>query len=90
MVNLIGTYIEITIAVVLGLLIDKGFALIEHHFAHGTIRVFAEFTIDIFIVILINLIYQRLGIKEISAGAYFISVFLGVQQSLFNEIYRWI
>lgn len=80
------TYINLFIAIFLGLFVDKFFQKL--HLNHKILRIFLQFTVNIYIILKINFYYRKLHFDYVQHGLFFVSVFLAVQQNLFNIIQK--
>lgn len=82
----IQTYLNITLAIIIGLMVDKVFNKISNKI----LRIISQFTVNIIIIKYINLIYSSFNLDSINNGVFFVSVFLGSQKFLFNNIHQLI
>lgn len=90
MIRFYIAFINIIIALIMGIFLDKFFNyfIIDEY---NTIRFIMQISCIIIIVILVNNLYMRLfKIRMTEISIFFISVFLGVQQSLWKEIYNYL
>jgi uncharacterized protein YacL len=74
--------IAIILGLILGILIDETF---DKSKISNIQRIISQFTVIIFVVFLLQYIGTKLPISIVS-NVFFISVFLGVQSSLFAEV----
>lgn len=88
--------VNIFVALLLGLSIDKATNDIKMYLSKyknpskGLLiaRVLFQLVINIVIFMLLEMIYRKFNLSSIRDSVFFISVFLGVQQSLFTDIYN--
>lgn len=85
MQNFMHIIINVSSALVLGVLIDR-----TYHYAKGAIsahfRILLQFMTLILAVYLVDFVYKKIHFGSIVNSVFFISIFLGVQTSLFRDI----
>jgi len=85
--KLLQIYFDLILTIFFGLLIDKSLNRIKNLMGHKVLRIFIQFSLNIFIIWLFNQFYTLLNIQSITNDVLFVSVLLGVQHSLFMDIY---
>lgn len=85
-ISSIQTYLNIVLAIIFGLFVDKIFNKINNKF----LRIILQFTVNIIVIRYINLIYSSFNLDSINKSVFFVSVFLGSQKFLFNNIHQLI
>jgi hypothetical protein len=73
---------NILLAIVLGTVIDSWFTRIDNN----KISIALQLLVSIGVFRIIEIIYKRNNLTSLGQSVFFISVFLGVQRNLFNNI----
>jgi hypothetical protein len=82
--ELIQLYLNLIIAIIFGLSIDKFFSKLNIN--NKLIRIFAQFTVNILIINTINHLYSNYNLSDIDSGIFAMSIFLATQQTVIKDI----
>ena len=83
--DILTIIVNVTTAVIIGVFIDRFFTFIKTYIGLYA-RILLQLTVTIIAVYIFNYFYTSLDISNLLHGIYFLSIFLGVQQSLFVDI----
>lgn len=82
--ELIQLYLNLIIAIIFGLSIDKFFNKLDIN--NKLIRIFAQFTVNILIINMTNKLYNSYNLSDIDSGIFAMSIFLATQQTVIKDI----
>lgn len=86
MYNAFQSVLNIILAIILGLIVD---VLTNSFLAqYGILRVFTHIVIIVAVVFGTNYVYRTIEGTDVVDGLFFVSVFLGMQSSLWQQIHN--